>query len=70
VALVRHELRSVSGWEAEDIVKELPPGLNPLYQRMLDQIQSLRYAKLYKDILAVISVIRRPITLDKIDILS
>jgi hypothetical protein len=33
---------------------------------MLDQIQSSRYAKLCNDILAVVSVVRRPITLDEL----
>jgi hypothetical protein len=71
VALVCQELGGISGWEAEDRVKEFmekefPPGLDPLYRRMLYQLRSSRNAKLCNDILAVASVARRPITLDEL----
>jgi len=66
VALVCQELRDVSAWEVEDRVKEFPPGLDTLYWRMLDQIWSSRHAKLCSNILAIVSVVRRPITLDEL----
>ena len=66
VALVCQQLTDISGWEAEDILKELPPGLDDLYRRMLEQIWSSRHFKLCKDILAVVSVVHRPITLDEL----
>ncbi|KAK4205457.1 hypothetical protein QBC40DRAFT_162519, partial [Triangularia verruculosa] len=52
------ELAGISGWEVEEILTAFPPGLNAFYD--------LRNSKLYKDILAVVSVIRRLITLNKL----
>jgi hypothetical protein len=43
-----------------------PPRLDPLYRRMTDQICNSKNAKLYKSILAVVSVVYRPITLDEL----
>ncbi|KIW10919.1 hypothetical protein PV08_10218 [Exophiala spinifera] len=67
VALVCQELADISEWDdAEEMSKAFPPGLNPLYTRMLDQIGTSKYAKLCKSILAVVSTVRRPITLDEL----
>jgi hypothetical protein len=65
VALVCKELVSVSGWEAEEVLRSFPPGLDALYKQMLDQIHP-RTTKLCKSILAVVSVVYRPITLDEL----
>lgn len=65
VALVCKELVPISEWEVEKMLKEFPPELNALYKRMLDQI-NLRTAKLCKNILAIVSVVYRPITLDEL----
>ena len=46
--------------------KEFPAGLDLLYKRMLDQICSSKYTKLCKSILAIMSAVRRPITLDEL----
>ena len=66
VALVCQELADISGWEVERMLTAFPPGLNTIYQRMMDQICASRNSKLCKDILAVISIVRRPITLDEL----
>ena len=66
VALVCQELADISEWSAEEMLKAFPPGLVLLYKRMLDQICSLKHAKLCKSILAVVSVVRRPITLEEL----
>jgi hypothetical protein len=66
VALVCKELADVSGWEAEKILTAFPPGLDPLYKRMMDQIRNSRNAKLCKSILAIVSAVYRPITLDEL----
>ncbi|KAK4660754.1 hypothetical protein QC762_0022210 [Podospora pseudocomata] len=66
VALVCQELAGISGWEAEEMLTALPPGLDALYERMMSQICSSRNSQLCKNILAVVSVVRRPITLDEL----
>ncbi|KAH8894466.1 NACHT-domain-containing protein, partial [Thozetella sp. PMI_491] len=66
VALVCQELIDIPGWEAKDLIIEFPPGLDALYKRMMDQICKSRRALLFKSILAVLSVIYRPITLDEL----
>lgn len=66
VALVCQELAGISGWEAEKMLTAFPPGLDALYERMMSQICSSRHSKLCKNILAVVSVVRRPITLDEL----
>ena len=43
-----------------------PPGLDDLYRRMMDQIYNSRNSKLCKSILAVVSVVYRPIILDEL----
>ncbi|KAK4121378.1 hypothetical protein N657DRAFT_673681, partial [Parathielavia appendiculata] len=52
--------------EAEEMLTTFPPGLDALYRRMMGQIYNLRCAKLLQRILAVISVVYRPITLDEL----
>ncbi|RYP49468.1 hypothetical protein DL768_004827 [Monosporascus sp. mg162] len=66
VALVCQELADISGWKAEEKLTTFPPGLDALYKRMMDQIRNSTDAKLSKSILAVVSVVYRPITLDEV----
>jgi hypothetical protein len=66
VAMVCEELAGISGWEAEEMLTAFPPGLDALYRRMMDQICNSKKAKLCKSILAVVSVVYRPITLDEV----
>ena len=44
-----------------------PPGLNDLYGRMMGQIRDSADADLCKHILAVVSVVYRPVTLDELE---
>jgi hypothetical protein len=67
VALVCQELAGVAGWDAEELLNAFPPGLDLLYKRMLDDICSSKHVKLCKSILAVVSAVRRPITLDELE---
>ncbi|KAK4141539.1 WD40-repeat-containing domain protein [Dichotomopilus funicola] len=66
VALVCQELANISDWEAEEVLTTFPPRLDALYRRMMGQIYNSRRAKLLQRILAVISVVYRPITLDEL----
>ncbi|KAG4432782.1 hypothetical protein IFR05_011734 [Cadophora sp. M221] len=66
VALVCQELAVISAWEVEDMLSAFPPGLDALYMRMIKQISISRTAKRCTSILAVVSVIHRPITLDEL----
>ena len=63
VALVCQELVDISGWDAEELSKAFPPGLDLPYKRMLDDICTSKHAQLCKSILAIISVVRQRITL-------
>ncbi|PVH68624.1 HET-domain-containing protein [Cadophora sp. DSE1049] len=66
VALVCQELAVISAWEVEEMLSAFPPGLDALYMRMMNQISASRTAERCKSILAVFSVIHRPITLDEL----
>ena len=66
VALVCQELSNISGWKAQQKLKAFPPGLDALYQRMIDQIKNSEDAELCKRILAVVSAVYRPVTLDEL----
>jgi hypothetical protein len=65
VALVCQELAHLNVRRHHTLEKlhAFPPGLDELYQRMMDQISSSADAELCKTILAVVSVVHRPITL-------
>jgi hypothetical protein len=47
-------------------LKELPPGLDALYGRMIDQVRKSEDAELCKRILAVMSIVYRPIALPEL----
>jgi hypothetical protein len=66
VGLVCQELSNISGWKARQKLTAFPPGLDALYQRMLAQIMDSEDAELCKSILAVVSTVYRPITLDEL----
>ena len=63
VALVYENLKNVPRWKTLAKLKEFPPGLDLLYQRMLTQICESDDADLCKQILAIVSTVYRPITL-------
>ena len=66
VALVCQELSTLSGWKAVQKLDALPPGLDALYQRMLDQIMASEDSELCMNILAVVSTVYQPITVDEL----
>jgi hypothetical protein len=66
VALVCKELTRTPWWHAIKKLKAFPPGLNALYGRMIDQIRNVEDAALCKRILAVMSIVHRPITLEEL----
>jgi hypothetical protein len=67
VALVCQELADIPGWDAPEMrLTAFPPGLDALYKRMIDQIWNSKYAELCKRILAVISTVYQPVTLDEL----
>jgi WD40 domain-containing protein/NACHT domain-containing protein/heterokaryon incompatibility protein (HET) len=67
VALVCQELSNISGWRAQQKLTSFPPELGGLYRRMMDQIRESEDAELCKHILAVASVVKRPLTLDELE---
>ena len=71
VALVCQELSSphIRRRHTLDILKSFPPGLDSLYRRMLEQISRSIDAQLCKDILAIASVVYRPVNLEELTIL-
>jgi hypothetical protein len=66
VALVCHELEKIEGLVTGEKLKAFPPGLYPLYQRMMEQVCSSDSADLCKQILSVVAVAYRPITMDEL----
>ena len=69
VALVCKELSKVPGWKAKKKVTAFPPELDPFYRRMIDQIRGVEDAEdaeLCTHILAVVSAVYRPISLDEL----
>jgi hypothetical protein len=63
VALVCENLKNVPGWKTLAKLNEFPPGLNSLYQHMTGQIYN---SDLCKQILAIMSIVYRPITLPEL----
>ncbi|CAG7918327.1 unnamed protein product [Penicillium olsonii] len=65
VALVWKHLTEVPWWKVREKLKEFPPGLDKIYERMIGQIIRLEDADLYKSVLRVSTTVLRPITLDE-----
>jgi hypothetical protein len=66
VALVYENLKNIARWKTLKKLKEFPPGLNLLYQRMFEQICKSDDADLCKQILAIVSAVYRPVILTEI----
>ncbi|KAJ5507056.1 hypothetical protein N7527_009199 [Penicillium freii] len=66
VALVCQDLDRISQRHALRKLEAFPPGLNALYGRMIDQIRNSEDAEFCKRILAVMSIVYRPITFDEL----
>lgn len=66
VALVCKELTNVPKRHVRKKLEDFPPGLNKLYERMLNQISESDDAELCKSLLSVTTTVFRPITLDEL----
>jgi NACHT domain len=69
VALVCKELQKVEVWNTESVLEEFPPGLEPLYERMMRQIQRLNHPKdvdFCIQILSSVTLTFRPIHLKEL----
>jgi N-terminal domain of NWD NACHT-NTPase/NACHT domain len=66
VALVYENLQKVKPWNVLTRLNQFPPGLDPLYGRMMEQINNSDDANLCKRILASIAIIYRPVTLKEL----
>jgi hypothetical protein len=69
VALVCKKLEEIQRWRTQAALKELPPGLEPLYERMMEQIQSgngPEDANLCTQILRSATVAYRPLRLQEL----
>ncbi|KAF3402610.1 hypothetical protein DPV78_003938 [Talaromyces pinophilus] len=68
VALVCQMLANpkVRKWQTLTKLKSFPPGLDSLYKRMLMYISDSDDADLCKEILAIVSIVYRPITLEEL----
>jgi len=70
VALVCQNLEQIPRLDVLAKLNEFPPGLDSLYQRMVQQISSSNNADLCKRILASVAVVYRPITLEELTSLT
>ncbi|KAF3396108.1 hypothetical protein F1880_006681 [Penicillium rolfsii] len=69
VALVCEELRKGKARNTHKLLNAFPAGLDPLYERMMKRIQDsedAEDAELCKRILAVVTIVYRPITLEEL----
>jgi hypothetical protein len=69
-ALVCQNLSYISRWKVLAKLEAFPPGLDALYDRMMQQICDSEDADLCKGILALIAVAYRPMTIDELTALS
>jgi hypothetical protein len=66
VALVCQNLKKTAKWNVLKKLNSFPPGLDSLYERMMQQISKSDDAELYKQVLASIALVYRPITLKEL----
>jgi hypothetical protein len=71
-ALVFKELEFVESWDVLDVLEEMPLGLEPLYNRMMQQIQQLqpKDPEFCRRILSTMAVAHRPLHLLELGALS
>ncbi|EXA29674.1 hypothetical protein FOVG_18865 [Fusarium oxysporum f. sp. pisi HDV247] len=73
VALVYQELQKISKiWDVLDVIKEMPTGLEDLYDRMIQQIQKLerRNLEICRSVLSTVTTAYRPLHLEELGRLS
>jgi hypothetical protein len=66
VALVYEHLRKMKPWNVLAKLNEFPPGLDCLYDRMMEQINTSDDAEICKRILASVATVYRPLTLKEL----
>jgi hypothetical protein len=66
VALVCQNLEKIPRWNTLAKLNTFPPGLDSLYERMMEQICNSGNADLCKRVLASIAIVYRPITLKEL----
>ncbi|KAF2802307.1 WD40 repeat-like protein [Mytilinidion resinicola] len=66
VALVCQNLEKIPRWKALAKLSAFPPGLDRLYERMIEQTCNSEDVDLCKQILALISTVYRPVTLKEL----
>jgi hypothetical protein len=66
VASVCQELEKTSRWKALDRLHTFPPGLDPLYEHMIQQVYDSDEAEVCKHILSLATIVYRTITLDEL----
>ncbi|KAH6703070.1 hypothetical protein BKA61DRAFT_528255 [Leptodontidium sp. MPI-SDFR-AT-0119] len=71
-ALVIKELESVESWDVLDVLQDMPPELEPLYDRMLCQVEQLqrRDPEFCRRVLSSITLAYRPLHLLELGALS
>jgi len=65
-ALACQNLEDIPRGRTRVRLNEFPPGLNSLYERMMKKICESKDSKLYKQILAMIATVYKPITLSEL----
>lgn len=66
VALVCQNLEEYEEWEVFEALKELPPGLDKLYRRMMQKVHGSKHGNLLEQVLALLTAVRRPIVLEEL----
>ncbi len=70
VSLVCKHLENVDPWDVNDVLPLPPPGLSALYESMLSRISDLRNSRRYCDLLAVMTALYRPVTVQELAVLA
>ncbi|KAH8645897.1 beta transducin-like protein HET-D2Y [Tricladium varicosporioides] len=66
VALVCQDLEKIPKWAILTRLTDFPPGLDALYEQMMNQIRNSHYTDLCNRILALITTVYRPVTLTEL----
>jgi len=71
-ALVLKELERVESWDVLDVLQEMPPGLEPFYERMLQQVEQLhrKDPEFCRLVLSTVTLAHRPLQLLELGVLS
>ncbi|VUC22546.1 unnamed protein product [Clonostachys rosea] len=71
-ALVVQELRGATEWDVQEILEDIPTGLDELYERMMLHIDQLKRENPQhcRQVLATVSTTYRPLTLPELGLLS